>query len=101
VLLFAHGFAIHFGRLSRCGVDVVMVAPRGRGTSCGVPTPRVRDPGLVAVHQDASGNAQAVALAYARGIGCTRAGVIETTFAEETETDLFGEQVVLCGGLTS
>ena len=102
VLLFAHGFAIHFGQVvAPQGVDVVMVAPKGPGHlvrrtySEGAGTP-----GLVAVHQDASGNAQAVALAYARGIGCTRAGVIETTFAEETETDLFGEQVVLCGGLT-
>jgi ketol-acid reductoisomerase len=102
VLLFAHGFAIHFGQVvAPNGVDVVMVAPKGPGHlvrrtySEGAGTP-----GLVAVHQDASGSAQSVALAYARGIGCTRAGVIETTFAEETETDLFGEQVVLCGGLT-
>jgi ketol-acid reductoisomerase len=102
VLLFAHGFAIHFGQVvAPEGVDVVMVAPKGPGHlvrrtySEGAGTP-----GLVAVHQDASGSAQSVALAYARGIGCTRAGVIETTFAEETETDLFGEQVVLCGGLT-
>ena len=102
VLLFAHGFAIHFGQVvAPKGVDVVMVAPKGPGHlvrrtySEGAGTP-----GLVAVHQDASGSAQSVALAYARGIGCTRAGVIETTFAEETETDLFGEQVVLCGGLT-
>jgi ketol-acid reductoisomerase len=102
VLLFAHGFAIHFGQVvPPSGVDVVMVAPKGPGHlvrrtySEGAGTP-----GLVAVAQDASGNAQAVALAYAKGIGCTRAGVIETTFAEETETDLFGEQVVLCGGLS-
>ncbi len=102
VLLFAHGFAIHFGQIvPPPGVDVVMVAPKGPGHlvrrtySEGAGTP-----GLVAVAQDASGNAQGVALAYAKGIGCTRAGVIETTFAEETETDLFGEQVVLCGGLS-
>jgi ketol-acid reductoisomerase len=102
VLLFAHGFAIHFGQVvPPPGVDVVMVAPKGPGHlvrrtySEGAGTP-----GLVAVAQDASGNAQGVALAYAKGIGCTRAGVIETTFAEETETDLFGEQVVLCGGLS-
>ncbi len=102
VLLFAHGFAIHFGQVvAPAGVDVVMVAPKGPGHlvrrtySEGAGTP-----GLVAVHQDASGKAKALALAYARGIGCTRAGVIETTFAEETETDLFGEQVVLCGGLS-
>ena len=102
VLLFAHGFAIHFGQVvPPAGVDVVMVAPKGPGHlvrrtySEGAGTP-----GLVAVSQDASGNAQGIALAYAKGIGCTRAGVIETTFAEETETDLFGEQVVLCGGLS-
>jgi ketol-acid reductoisomerase len=102
VLLFAHGFAIHFGQVvPPAGVDVVMVAPKGPGHlvrrtySEGAGTP-----GLVAVFQDASGNAQGLALAYAKGIGCTRAGVIETTFAEETETDLFGEQVVLCGGLS-
>jgi len=102
VLLFAHGFAIHFGQVvAPAGVDVVMVAPKGPGHlvrrtySEGAGTP-----GLFAVHQDASGKAKALALAYARGIGCTRAGVIETTFAEETETDLFGEQVVLCGGLS-
>jgi ketol-acid reductoisomerase len=101
-LLFAHGFSIHFGQVvPPPGVDVLMVAPKGPGhllrrtyvEGAGVP-------GLMAVQQDASGQARALALAYARGIGCTRAGVIETTFAEETETDLFGEQVVLCGGLT-
>ena len=99
-LLFAHGFNIHFGQIRPpADVDVVMVAPKAPG-------PLVRrtyeegkgTPGLVAVHQDASGSAPAVALAYAKGIGCTRAGVIETSFAEETETDLFGEQAVLCGG---
>jgi len=101
-LLFAHGFAIHFGQVVPPeGVDVIMCAPKGPGHLVrrtyaeGAGTP-----GLIAVAQDASGNAKATALAYAKGIGCTRAGVIETTFAEETETDLFGEQVVLCGGLT-
>ncbi len=99
-LMFAHGFNIHFGQiLPPEGVDVAMVAPKGPGhlvrrmyvEGGGVP-------GLVAIHQDATGKAKDYALAYARGIGCTRAGVIETTFEEETETDLFGEQAVLCGG---
>ena len=101
-LLFAHGFAIHFGQIvPPKGVDVIMCAPKGPGHLVrrtfaeGAGTP-----GLVAVAQDASGNAKATALAYAKGIGCTRAGVIETTFGDETETDLFGEQVVLCGGLS-
>jgi len=101
-LLFAHGFSVHFGQIVPPeGVDVLMVAPKGPGHLVrrtyaeGAGTP-----GLLAVAQDATGNAKALGLAYARGIGCTRAGVIETTFAEETETDLFGEQVVLCGGLT-
>lgn len=99
-LLFAHGFNIHFGQIRPpADADVIMIAPKAPG-------PLVRrtfeggsgTPGLLAVHQDATGNAVARALAYAKGIGCTRAGVIETTFAEETETDLFGEQAVLCGG---
>ena len=99
-LMFAHGFNIRFGTITApAGVDVSMIAPKAPGH-------RVREvfkegqgtPGLLAVHQDASGKAKAVALAYAKGIGCTRAGVIETSFAEETETDLFGEQAVLCGG---
>lgn len=101
-LLFAHGFSIHFGQIvPPAGVDVVMCAPKGPGHLVrrtyaeGAGTP-----GLVAVAQDAGGSALATALAYAKGIGCTRAGVIETTFGEETETDLFGEQVVLCGGLS-
>jgi ketol-acid reductoisomerase len=102
-LMFAHGFNIRFGTITAPpGVDVSMVAPKAPGH-------RVREvfkegqgtPGLVAVHQDASGRAKANALAYAKGIGCTRAGVIETTFAEETETDLFGEQAVLCGGASA
>jgi ketol-acid reductoisomerase len=101
-LLFAHGFSIHFGQVvAPEAVDVLMVAPKGPGhlvrrtytEGAGVPA-------LLAVAQDASGSAMQLGLAYAKGIGCTRGGVIETTFAEETETDLFGEQVVLCGGLT-
>ncbi|MHC1566813.1 MAG: ketol-acid reductoisomerase [Candidatus Syntropharchaeia archaeon] len=100
---FSHGFNIHFGQIVPPeDVDVFMVAPKSPGhllrrmyeEGFGVP-------GLVAVHQDSSGRAKELALAYAKGIGCTRAGVIETTFAEETETDLFGEQVDLCGGVTS
>jgi ketol-acid reductoisomerase len=99
-LLFSHGFSVHYGEVSPPpGVDVAMVAPKGPGhlvrrqftEGSGVP-------GLIAVAQDATGNARALALAYAKGIGCTRGGVIETTFKDETETDLFGEQAVLCGG---
>jgi ketol-acid reductoisomerase len=102
LLLFAHGFSVHFGQVEPGPeVDVGMVAPKGPGhlvrrqfvEGNGVP-------GLVAVHQDASGGTRELVLAYAKGIGCTRAGVIETSFKEETETDLFGEQAVLCGGLT-
>ncbi len=101
-LLFAHGFAIHFGQVPLPeGVDVLMCAPKGPGHLVRrTYTEGAGTPGLVAVAQDATGTAMATALAYAKGIGCTRAGVIQTTFAEETETDLFGEQVVLCGGLT-
>jgi len=102
LLMFAHGFSIHFEQIDPGpGVDVGMVAPKGPGhlvrrqfvEGNGVP-------GLVAVHQDSSGEARELVLAYAKGIGCTRAGVIETTFKDETETDLFGEQAVLCGGVT-
>ena len=101
-LLFAHGFAIHFGQIvPPKDVDVVMAAPKGPGHLVRrTYTEGNGTPGLVAVAQDASGRAMQTALAYAKGIGCTRAGVIQTTFAEETETDLFGEQVVLCGGLS-
>jgi ketol-acid reductoisomerase len=101
-LLFAHGFSIHFGQvLPPAGVDVVMVAPKGPGHLVRrTYTEGQGTPGLVAIAQDATGTAREKALAYAKGIGCTRAGVIETTFAEETETDLFGEQVVLCGGVS-
>ncbi len=100
-LAFAHGFNIHFGQIAPPeGVDVWMIAPKGPGhlvrrtyeEGGGVPA-------LVAVAQDATGTAKQIALAYAKGIGATRAGVLDTTFEEETETDLFGEQVVLCGGL--
>jgi ketol-acid reductoisomerase len=101
-LAFAHGFNVRFGRIAPPeGVDVIMIAPKGPGhlvrrtytEGGGVPA-------LIAVEQDATGNAKALALSYAEAIGGARAGVIETTFPEETETDLFGEQVVLCGGLT-
>jgi ketol-acid reductoisomerase len=103
MLMFAHGFNIHFGEIKPpANVDVTMVAPKAPGH-------RVREvfkegggtPGLLAVWQDATGQAKQLGLAYARAIGCTRAGVIETTFKEETETDLFGEQVILCGGVTA
>jgi ketol-acid reductoisomerase len=102
MLLFGHGFSIHYGEVEPpADVDVALVAPKGPGhlvrrqytEGSGVP-------GLIAVHQDPSGDAQALALAYAKGIGCTRGGVIETTFKDETETDLFGEQAVLCGGVS-
>src|SRR5690242_12564351 len=102
-LMFAHGFNVRYCQIvPPPNVDVSMVAPKSPGH-------RVREvftqgggvPALVAVHQDASGNALQDALAYARGLGCTRAGVLETTFEEETETDLFGEQAVLCGGVSA
>lgn len=101
-LMFSHGFNIRYAQIIPPGdIDVSMVAPKSPGH-------RVRElymegtgtPGLLAVHQDATGNAKATALAYAKAIGCTRAGVIETSFTEETETDLFGEQVILCGGVS-
>jgi ketol-acid reductoisomerase len=101
-LVFSHGFNIHYTQIQPpADIDVFMVAPKGPGhlvrrlynEGTGIP-------GLVAVHQDASGKAMEIALAYAKGVGCTRAGTLLTTFKEETETDLFGEQVVLCGGLT-
>lgn len=101
-MLFAHGFNIHFGQIEpRADLDVVLIAPKGPG---GLVRRQYEEghgvPCLVAVAQDASGDALKMALAYAQGIGGARAGVIETTFAEETETDLFGEQAVLCGGAT-
>ena len=102
-LLFAHGFAIHYRTIiPRKDVDVVMVAPKGLGPM--VRREFVHDrgvPGLIAVHQNRSGRAKRTALAWAKGIGCTRAGVIQTNFREETETDLFGEQAVLCGGTSA
>jgi ketol-acid reductoisomerase len=103
MLLFGHGFSIHYGEVTPPpGVDVALVAPKGPGhlvrrqftEGSGVP-------GLVAIAQNPTGNALALALAYAKGIGCTRGGVIETTFKDETETDLFGEQAVLCGGASA
>ena len=102
-LMFAHGFNIHFGEIvPPPAVDVSMIAPKSPGHLVRSEYQAGRGvPGLVAVHQDASGKALANALAYATGIGCSRAGVIATTFAEETETDLFGEQAVLCGGVTA
>ena len=103
ILMFAHGFVIHYGQvIPPPDIDVTMIAPKttghllrrmyieGKGA-----------PAIVAVYQDTSGKAKDLALAYGKGIGCARAGIIETTFAEETETDLFGEQTVLCGGITS
>ena len=102
VLLFAHGFAVHFKLIEpRADLDVVLIAPKGPG---GLVRRQYEEghgvPCLVAVNQDATGSALKLALAYSSGIGGARAGVIETTFAEETETDLFGEQAVLCGGAT-
>lgn len=102
-LAFAHGFNIHFGQIDPpANVDVFMIAPKGPGhlvrrmykTGFGVPA-------LLAVHQNPSGQCKEIGMAYARALGATRAGLIETTFAEETETDLFGEQAVLCGGVTA
>jgi ketol-acid reductoisomerase len=102
-LLFAHGFNVHFGQIQAPeDVDVIMVAPKSPGAMLYREASQGNGvPALIAIHQDASGHAKETALAYAHGIGSTRAGVLETTFAEETETDLFGEQAVLCGGLTS
>ena len=102
-LMFAHGFSIHYGEVvPPPEMDVMMVAPKAPGH-------RMREqflegigvPGLLAVHQDATGNAREIGLAYAKGVGCTRSGVLDTTFKDETETDLFGEQTVLCGGITA
>jgi ketol-acid reductoisomerase len=102
VLLFAHGFNIHFNQIVPPeGVDVVMVAPKGPGHTVRSQYLEGRGvPSLIAIHQDASGKAREYALAYSSGIGAGRAGILETTFREETETDLFGEQAVLCGGVT-
>ena len=102
-LMFAHGFNIHYNQIvPPANIDVVMIAPKCPGHMLRqLYTEKSGPPAIVAVHQDASGKALKTALAYAKGIGCTRAGVIETTFAEETETDLFGEQCVLCGGASA
>ena len=103
MLMFGHGFSIHYGEIEPpADVDVALAAPKGPGhlvrrqylEGSGVP-------GLIAIHQDATGKARDIAAAYAKGIGCTRGGVIETTFKDETETDLFGEQAVLCGGASA
>jgi ketol-acid reductoisomerase len=103
LLLFGHGFSVLYGEIEPpAGVDVALAAPKGPGhlvrrqylEGSGVP-------GLIAIHQDATGHAKDLALAYAKGIGCTRGGVFETSFKEETETDLFGEQAVLCGGASA
>ena len=103
MLLFGHGFSVHYEEVTPPpGVDVALAAPKGPGhlvrrqylEGSGVP-------GLIAIHQDATGSAKPLALAYAKGIGCTRGGVIETSFKDETETDLFGEQAVLCGGASA
>ena len=103
MLMFAHGFNIHYGQITPPPeVDVTMIAPKCPGHMLRrLYQEGSSAPALVAIHQDASGKAKEIALAYAKGVGCTKAGVLETTFAEETETDLFGEQVVLCGGITS
>jgi ketol-acid reductoisomerase len=103
MLMFAHGFNIHYGQIvPPPDVDVTMIAPKCPGHMLRqLYTENAGPPALIAVHQDASGKAKNIALAYARGIGCARAGVLETTFAEETETDLFGEQAVLCGGVSN
>ena len=100
---FVHGFNIRFELIQApAGVDVVMIAPKGPGTLLrSIYVEGKGIPALLAIHQDASGQARATALAWAAAIGCTRAGVVETTFACETETDLFGEQVVLCGGVSA
>jgi len=102
-LLFSHGFNIHFGQIvPPKDVDVIMVAPKGPGHLVRrVYTEGAGVPALIAVFQDASGKAKDKALAYAKGLGATKVGVLETTFEEETETDLFGEQAVLCGGCTA
>jgi len=103
MLMFAHGFNIHYGQIiPPPDIDVTMIAPKCPGHILRqLYTEGIGPPAVVAVHQDTSGKAKDIALAYAKGIGCSRAGVIETTFAEETETDLFGEQTVLCGGVSA
>jgi ketol-acid reductoisomerase len=102
-LLFSHGFNVHFHQIvPPAGVDVALIAPKSPGHLVRrVYTEGGGVPGLIAIYQDATGQAKEIALAYAKGVGCTRAGVIETSFKEETETDLFGEQAVLCGGASA
>ena len=102
VLAFAHGFNIHYNQIKpSADIDVIMIAPKGPGHTVRTQYLEGRGvPSLIAVHQDASGKAKDYALAYASGIGAGRAGILETSFKEETETDLFGEQAVLCGGVT-
>lgn len=102
-IMFAHGFAIHFGQIvPPADVNVIMIAPKGPGHTVRSQYTEGRGvPCLIAVHQDATGNAHDLGLAYALAIGGARAGVLQTTFKEETETDLFGEQAVLCGGVTA
>jgi ketol-acid reductoisomerase len=102
-IMFSHGFNVHFGQIiPTADQDVLLVAPKSPGHMVRrVYVEGFGVPGLIAIHQDATGNAMAIGLAYAKGIGCTRAGVIETSFREETETDLFGEQAVLCGGASA
>ena len=103
ILMFAHGFNIHYGQVIPLpNIDVTMIAPKTPGNMLRqLYTEGTGCPGLIAVYQDASGKAKDMALAYASGIGCGKAGILETTFREETETDLFGEQTVLCGGVTA
>lgn len=103
LLMFSHGFNIHYGQIRPSpDVDVAMIAPKSPGNLLReLYTQGIGVPALLAVHQDATGKAKDIALAYAKAIGCARAGVLETTFAEETETDLFGEQCILCGGVTA
>ncbi len=103
VLIFSHGFNIHFGQIiPPKNVDVIMVAPKGPGHLVRrVYTEGAGVPALIAIYQDASGKAKDIALAYGKGIGAAKVGILETTFEEETETDLFGEQAVLCGGATA
>ncbi|MFC1961582.1 ketol-acid reductoisomerase [Chloroflexota bacterium] len=103
MLMYAHGFTIHYGQVvPPPDIDVTMIAPKCPGHMLRqLYTENAGPPAIVAVEQDVSGKATTLALAYAKGIGCSRAGIIETSFAEETETDLFGEQTVLCGGISS
>jgi len=103
MLMFAHGFNIHYAQIvPPLDVDVAMIAPKCPGHMLRqLYTENSGPPALVAVHQNSSGKARDIALAYAKGIGCARAGILETTFAEETETDLFGEQTILCGGVAN